>query len=265
MTRSPSFENPPVVEIALGVQFRPIFALRGITLGPLRERWRDRYPVVEEQPPLAPVLEGAVAPGLGLALGFGPVPAARHWFLSSGGADLVQVQNDRLIVNWRKADSSVTYPRYEHMRELFATRIGEFVEFLDDERLGALEIVQAEASYINAVSVEAGQQGQLGELLRVWGGAAGHHLGEPEQARLALVFALPDAGHPPARMHIAVEPAQRADGGSALFMSLTARGAPVGPSLDEALKFLDGVHDHLTRSFIELTPATMHTIWGLRP
>lgn len=261
---SPDFADPPVVEMALGVEFQPLLAIRGITLGPLRERWRDAYPRIEEQPPLAPGIEGAAPPGIGLALGFGPVPAARHWFLNDAGTDLVQVQNDRLIVNWRAVDDSETYPRYGHMRELFASRLAEFTAFLEAENLGALAIIQAEANYINAVPVEVGHQGALGRLLRAWTGTASHHLGEPEQARIALAFAIPQVGHPPVRMHVAAEPAQRPDGSPALFLTLTARGAPAGPSREDALQFLDHVHDHLTQSFMELTPATMHTTWGLR-
>ena len=264
MTRTPDFENPPVVEMALGVQFRPLFAVRGITLAPLRERWRAEYPGVEEQPPLAPGIEGPLAPGLGLAIGFGPVPSARHWFLSEDGTNLVQVQNDRLIVNWRQGDSAAPYPRYERMRALFEERVREFASFLKDEQIGSVDIVQAEINYINAVPVEAGEQGRLGRLLRAWGGTAGHHLGEPEQARVALAFVIPDVGHPPVRLHVSVDPAQRPDGAPVLFMTLTARGAPNGRAVEDALKFLDEAHDHVTQSFLELTPETMHTIWGLR-
>jgi len=264
MTRLPEFENPPVVEMALGVQFRPLLAVRGITLGPLRERWRAEYPRVEEQAPLAPGIEGGLAPGLGLAIGFGPVPPVRHWFLSEDGANLVQVQNDRLIVNWRQGDNARLYPRYERMRAVFEQRLREFAGFVEDERLGAVEIVQAELNYIKAVPVEAGQQGHLGRLLRAWGGTAGHHLGEPEQARVALAFPIADIGQPPVRLHVSVDPAQRPDGAPLLFMTLTARGAPAGHAIQDALKFLDQAHDHVTRSFLELTPEAMHTIWGLR-
>ena len=96
------------------------------------------------------------------------------------------------------------------------------------------------------------------------GGHGSSRAPRPEQARVALAFAIPNVGHPPVRLHVAVEPAQRPDGAPVLFMTLTARGAPVGQSVKDALKFLDEVHDHVTQSFLELTPETMHTSWGLR-
>jgi len=39
----PDYERPPVVEVVLGVQLRPL-QLRAIDLGPLRDIWKDRYP-----------------------------------------------------------------------------------------------------------------------------------------------------------------------------------------------------------------------------
>jgi uncharacterized protein (TIGR04255 family) len=260
----PDFADPPVVEMALGIQFRPLFGLRGIALGPLRERWRDKYPRLEEQPPLAPAIEGPVTPGVGLILGFGPGAPLRQWFLSEDGRELVQLQNDRLIVNWRQVDGAGDYPRYGGMRSRFEQRLRDLADFVETEQIGALEIVQAEANYINALEVSPPERPNPQDLLRAWTGTPDHHLGEPEQARVALVFPIPDVGRPPVRMYVSVDPAERPDGQPILFMTLMVRGAPADGSLAEALSFLDGAHDHLDRSFLELTPETMHSTWGLR-
>ena len=90
---APEFDRPPVVEMALGIQFQPLFGLRGISLSPLREVWRERYPLVEEVPPLPPGVERVGGQPLGVQLAFGPGPALRYWFMSDDGADLVQLQN----------------------------------------------------------------------------------------------------------------------------------------------------------------------------
>jgi uncharacterized protein (TIGR04255 family) len=260
----PESADPPVVEMVLGVQFRSLLGLRGIALGPLRERWRDQYPRLEEQPPLPPAIEGVITPGIGLQLGFGPGPPLRQWFLSADGGELIQLQNDRLIVNWRRVNGSGAYPRYKRMRELFEHRLEDLADFVEKERMGTLEIVQAEANYINAVEIGPDEQGEAQQLLRAWSGTPDHHLGEPEQARIALVFPVPGLGRPPVRMHVSLDPAERPVGRPVLFMTLTVRGAPADSSPDEALTFLDGAHDHLDQSFLELTPETMHSTWGLR-
>lgn len=92
MTDALTLPQPPVVEVAMGVQFHPLLGLRGITLAPLREHWRAAHPRVEEQAPLPPAIEGGPAHGIALQVGFGPVPTVRHMFVSEAGSELVQLQ-----------------------------------------------------------------------------------------------------------------------------------------------------------------------------
>lgn len=257
--------NPPVVEMALGVQFRPLFHLRGIVLGRLRERWRATHPHVEEQPPLPPAIEGPVGPGINLQIGFGPVPNARYWFLSETGADIIQLQNDRIVVNWRNVEAGERYPRYDVMIERFQRAFADLSAFVKDEQLGQIGITQAELSYINDVGAPATEDGVgLEKLLRGWPGTPQHHLGQPVQARLQLSFDVPDVGHPPVRMFVSVEPTMHVNGEQRELMTLSVRGAPVDDSEAAALKFLDGAHEHLVQSFLELTPENMHSTWGLK-
>jgi hypothetical protein len=89
----------------------------------------------------------------------------------------------------------------------------------------------------------------------------GHHLGKAEQTRAAMVFTVPDLGIPPVRLYVTADPARRPDGQQVMFLTLTVRGAPSDEGVDEALVFLDRAHDHLVRSFAELTPTTMHERW----
>jgi uncharacterized protein (TIGR04255 family) len=249
--------------MAVGVQFRALFDLRGILLGPLRDLWRDVYPNVQEQPPLAPAVELDAPHGFGVQLAFGPGAVLRYWFISADNSELVQLQNDRLTVNWRQVDPSAAYLRFPHMRDLFEQRMRDLAAFVEDHEMGDIAVQQVEVNHINAVDAASGQQGQLQRMLRGWSGTPHHHLGEPEQARIAMTFRVPDVGTPPTRMHVSIDPAQRPTGSSALFMTLTARGAPAAPSLGGALEFVDGAHAHLVQCFLELTPQQMHAQWGL--
>lgn len=264
MTDLPEFDNPPVVEVSIGVQFRPLFAMRGLALAALRERWGVDYPRIEEQSAIPSVVEGD-PPGIPqLLFSTTPLPEVRQWFLNEQGTQLVQVQTDRLIVNWRAGDPPTDYPRYGHMRRTFAARFGDLAQFTADERLGELDVVQAELSYVNAMDVDRGDLGRIDRFLKNWSGTDDHHLGAPEQARMTLIFPVVGVGLPPVRMYVEVSPAQRATGEPVLFLTLTVRGNPGGRSLPEALKFLDEAHAHLVRSFAELTEESMHEVWGRR-
>lgn len=260
----PEFDAPPVVEVALGIQFRPVFGLRPIELGGLRETWRAEYPLAQEQPPLPPQVEAPTAGPLQVQFVVGPGLQTRVWFLNEPQTELVQLQHDRLTVNWRQAVPDAPYPRYPHVREVFQRRFADLRDFVDDRHLGSLSVIQAEVTYINAIEPNEGQLGRLGGALSNWQPPTSHHLGEPEQARAAMVFPVHDAGRPPVRMYVAVDPAQRPDGRPVLFLTITVRGAPAGDDLNAALRFMDQARNHVVRSFTELTPETMHTQWERR-
>jgi len=257
----PEFDAPPVVEVALGVQFRPVFGLRPIELADLREQWRADYPIVQEQPPLPPQFEAPTPGPPQVQFVVGPALQTRVWFLNELRTELVQLQHDRLTVNWRQANPDTAYPRYPHVRDAFERRFGQLQAFITDRHLGELGVTQAEVTYINAIEPENHELGRLDRVLRNWQPPTSNHLGEPEQARATLVFPITDTGLHPVRMYVAVDPAQRPDGRPALFFTIAVRGAPTEETVDSALRFMDQSHNHVVRSFAELTPETMHSMW----
>lgn len=264
MTDLPTFDDPPVVEVSMGVQFRPLFGMRGLALAPLRAHWSDEYPRIEEQPALPPVTEGSTAHLPSLQFNVVQLPPTRQWFLNDAGTHLVQVQPDRLIINWRAGDPPAVYPRYGHMRATFVRVCSDLAQFAADEELGDLEISQAELTYINVIETDRDNLGRVETFLKGWAGTVDHHLGQPEQARMTLAFRIEGIGQPPVRLYAEVSPAEKSSGEPVLFFTLTVRGNPGGKSLEETLKFLDEAHDHLVRSFDELTKKSMHEVWGKR-
>lgn len=263
MTDLPEFDTPPVVEVALGVQFRILPALRGLALAPLRELWRSQYPRVEEQPPL-PSSVGSGSPGGPIVQLNVGLPSMRYWFLSSDGSDLVQVQQDRLSVNWREAETGNPYPRYRSVRKAFEDRFRELQTFVEREHLGTVRVMQAELEYVNSVSVDPGRTGQIGQVLDDWHVASHHHLGEPEEARVQMSFRVGDLGDGESRLWVQVVPGQRKASEAAVLLTLSARGKPTGEGLDETLAFLDGAHNHIVLSFTELTTSAKHEVWRRR-
>lgn len=262
MTDLPEFEAPPLVEVSLGIQFNAIPALRPIELGALRDAWREAYPLVQELPPLPPQIESETPgiPAVQFSLG---VPQARLWFLTATQSQLIQIQNDRFIVNWRQTPDDAEYPRYTSVREAFQARLDDLIEFVEQRNFGSIRVTQVEATYINAIDPPPGQT-KLGDLTRVfrhWHSFEGHHLADPDQARAAFAFAIPDLGLPPVRMYVSADPAIRPDGKPAHFLTMTVRGAPADVDRDAALRFLDEAHGHLVHSFAELTPELMHKEW----
>jgi uncharacterized protein (TIGR04255 family) len=267
----PSYDNPPVVEVALSVQFEPVKALRTPQLGLLWQEFIARFPLIEEHPPLEPVIErfgGLPRAGRGTVqfqmLDTPPVP--RCWFLNNEGTELIQVQPDRFIHNWRKKTGDEEYPRYERLREIFSSELTVFCRFLDTQGLGQLCPNQCEVTYVNHIISGKGWQelGELGAVVTVFDPRySDSFLSQPEDARLAVRFVIrDDKGEPLGRLHVVAEPAYRTSDGHPMYvLNLTARGRPEGEGIEGVLAFLDIGREWVVRGFTAITTPEMHRVW----
>lgn len=149
MPRSlPDFQKPPLTEVVLGVQFEPIAGFGSIHAGLFWNRIRKSFPEVEERPALQPVIERfGGRPPRDLKVQWEVVtapPPTRYWFLNQKGDQLVQLQPDRFLHNWRKQGLDDAYPRYERIRAAFSDELDLFLAFLRDEGLSEPEPNQCE-------------------------------------------------------------------------------------------------------------------------
>jgi uncharacterized protein (TIGR04255 family) len=263
MSDEVTFKAPPVGELALGVQFRPIPAFHGLGLAPLRQQWRESYPTVQEHPALPPAWETEQdSTQQGVRFSLNQSWGMRYWFLNATGSELVQLQQDRLILNWRRTEGDPLYPRYRTLRERFEARARDVGAFAEAEGLGSLGIDQVEVNYINTIPSTDVPPGRLDLLLRHSARVPGHHLGDPEQARLSMVFRVPELGRGPVRLYLGVEPGARAEPtGEVSFLTITVRGAPAADTLESALSFMDDAHAHAVKSFSELISEPIQTRW----
>lgn len=265
----PEFENPPVVEVALSVQFEALAGLRTPQLGLLWQEFRNRFPITEEHPPLDAVLERfGIPPTPNIArfqmLTSPPVP--RCWFLNREGTELVQVQQDRFVHNWRKVGDTDTYPRYDHVKSTFENELRCFDKFLAHHQIGELNPNQCEITYVNHITSGEGSKhhGQLGDVFTFF---APRYTDEfrpiPEDGRFSLRYVIPyGPGEPAGRLHVAVEPAYRSADDVPMFaLTLTARGRPLADGVPGVLGFLDVGREWIVRTFASITTPQMHTIW----
>ncbi|MCC6809528.1 MAG: TIGR04255 family protein [Deltaproteobacteria bacterium] len=266
----PEFENHPLNEVAMAVQFAPLQHLHTPRLGALWQLFRSRFPSVEEHPPLEPQFEVFPSPptsGVNVRLETHP-PRPRVWFLTTDGAQLVQIQNDRFIRNWRRSEgmTAASYPRYSKLREEFEKDAGLFADFLARDGGGEPKINQCELTYINQVAPCAVWKTHA-EFSRVFPWVTNKQIAtlpmESEDGQFLLRFILRDAANAPVgRLAVVVQPAFARDTGEPRFIfRLTVRGAPSGVSIDSALKFFDAGHAMIVKAFDALTSAEMHAAW----
>jgi uncharacterized protein (TIGR04255 family) len=268
----PEYERPPVVEVALGTQFLPIPTLTAAHVGVFWGKLRDRFPGVEQQPAIAPTIEterGSPSPAVIFQFSTAST-LPRTMFLSKDRAQMLQLQADALIHNWRKQTSDPgEYPRYPSIRKAFEEDLEAFAEFLQSDLSAELALQQVEISYINHIAREDVWQthAEPEKVLRIL--APDPVLGElaaPEDLQVHARRLLRSSdGTFLGRLHIDFQPAFRLPGMEPIFvLTLTARGAPLSADLGGVLAFLDLGRQAIVRGFTAITTEAMHAAWRRR-
>jgi uncharacterized protein (TIGR04255 family) len=186
--------------------------------------------------------------------------------LSQQGTELIQVQPDRFIHNWRKVGDKDAYPRYERVKSTFEKELRHFSDFLSRNQMGDLNPNQCEITYVNHITSGDGwkDHSQIGDVLTLF---ASRYTDEfrpiPEDGRLSLRYVIPNsAGEPIGRLHVAVEPVFQSTDDSPMFaLTLTTRGRPIGDGITGVLGFLDVGRQWIVRTFASITTPKMHTVW----
>jgi uncharacterized protein (TIGR04255 family) len=269
--RLPEFERPPVAEVVLSTQFEELSTLTAPQLGLLWSEFRREFPTIEEHAPIAPAIERFdERPSEKIPVRFEALdvlPSPRLWFVNSDGTQLIQVQRDRFIHNWRKTGAGDTYPRYEKtIRPRYQAALHRFSQFLEREKLGILNANQCEITYVNHISAEGWKEhGDLHRVISPWSGSySDDFLTQPETVSFALRYKIPNPeGKPIGRLHVQLEPGFNKQDQKPMFIfTLTARGRPIGDGQAGIFAFLDIGRKWIVKGFTSLTTKHMHDIWG---
>jgi uncharacterized protein (TIGR04255 family) len=272
----PRFRNPPVSEVAIGVQFQAP-ALNPVHLGLYYQRVKARFPSVLVQPPMSPAFEtfGSVPT---LTFPFFPVVPfpvmggvgqfqPRMWFSSEDGSSLIQLQNGRLIFNWRGCLQQNAYPHFEAVQAEFAKAYEELEALVTSEGLEGVAINQCELVYVNPlpVSVTGIPLSEPQRIFRIWSDARGDEWKEAmEDVSFKTRYRFNDKdGNPFGRLTVALSPGWAPQDGSPSFqLELTARGQPIGEGRESVTRFNDHAHQAIVRCFAAITTPEMHERWG---
>lgn len=263
----PEFRAPPITEVALGAQFDVIPGFLTPHVGLVWQRFREQFPLLEEQAPLPAVFE-TFGPnpqfGMSLQLMAGP-ETPRVFFINQARTELLQVQKDRFLHNWRKVGAADNYPRFERMLETFRAGFATFSNAISSEGLGPIIPNQCEVTYINQMPVPAG--GSFSDLTddlfgQHTGSLALDDLGKAEDLRFLLRYVMRDGdGKPIGRLVASAEPGRRLDGQAIIQLTLTARGRPSTPDENGIVDFLNRGRISVVKGFAHLTGPKMHKLW----
>jgi uncharacterized protein (TIGR04255 family) len=262
----PEFENPPVSEVAISIEFDALTEWRGPHAGLYWSRINREYPHTQVVAPLPSQLERFEeglfqAPTVQIEM-MNP-DSGRVWFLGEPPTNLIQIQRNRFVVNWRKVKGDEAYPRYEkEIRPRLLREWRRFQEFVREQQLGTINVVQCELTYVNDILRGEGWNtfGESLTLLSNWNSRGStSFLPSPETLTIVGAFRMPeDRG----RLHFATQHVLRQiDQREAIQLRLVARGRPQSTSDEDVLKWIDMGHEWIVLGFVDLTSAKAQELW----
>jgi uncharacterized protein (TIGR04255 family) len=250
--------KPPVVETSLGCFFADIPDWNILHFGALWEKFRAKYPNVEFPPPVIQNLEPPITvrwtPGDSL------VPI-RVLFTDERKTQLVQLQTNLFLHNWRKRDERPTYEHYDHILPLFKADWEVFTSFLDEQKLKRPKFTRCEMTYFNHIvrGEHWATYEDLPKLFRLWRGFDAHSIFKNiEQAAFNVVQAVGKG-----KVNIVVSPGVRlADGKEILQMTVTAARVTEGSEDKDLFDGLNECHDIALKAFREFVTDEALKGWG---
>jgi uncharacterized protein (TIGR04255 family) len=244
------FLTPPITELVMGISFVPLNELRAQHIGIYWNLIKDRFPVCEQQPPIA--LDPA-------AMTFREVPGEifplpRFWFSSGPESTLVQLQRDMFLLNWRKGSENL-YPHYENVAAQFWEETEILRRFLKENVNDDITIInRCELNYINSIDANA-LFSSPSDLKNILPAVSGFSDMETAAAKLGALNA---AGFyqlsPEVRLEVSLRLGQRTDTGAlGSVIEFKAVGAPPTFSLEAARSWYDTAHEMIYESFLRFT------------
>lgn len=265
----PEYENPPLVETALGIQFEELEGFRSTHFGQFYETIKHRFPLVEDQPRLAPIHETIprlhpVLPGIrGMLLG--AMPVGRVWFRSGGDTGmLLQLQPDRLGLNWQRTAGN-RYLRFVQMKKSCLDEFGALCRFCDQNKIGPVAPNLCEVVYVNHI-VPLENEEPMGVFGRMFSGIrwidTEGRAAVPESATINRTYRI---GENQGRGYVEAALGQLPDGSDIVSLKITARIARRHDEIADVGTWLQLGHDWVVSNFERLTDAQIQgERWGKR-
>ena len=254
----------------MGLQFEQLDQLDLRHVGQLAERFASKYPRFETQAPLDPTFERFDGPRPAQRISIEmvePPHFPRLWLADESGEELVQLQRDRLLHNWRHTPIGSEYPRYPRLRKQFAADWAVVDSFVKEHGLGAILPTQCEVAYVNQIDADGG--GVHADPSRYFSflGAALCVHGQSDFE--AVTFSSSgvareetDRGQLLGRLFVELTSGLNTSSRKPTYrFTLTVRGAPMVRDREGVLQFYDFARARIVRAFAELTTSDMHKQW----
>lgn len=247
----------PVVDIDVLARFTAAVRRRApeITHQPVAPRMEETFDRVLFPPPIQII---AQQPGL-----------PRTWFSGPDGY-LIQLQGDRITVNWRRRSLMQKYPGYVRIRRRFDGHLKQLTAAVEMTGRELPPADLCEVAYVNPVEVP-GEHPELRHpdlaavINRIRAAPEGAYLDQPEDAQYQARWRINvprGSDRTAGRLYLAAVPNIAAAGNVLYMITLTAhvRPVPEEPGFDA----LNTGHEYVVLGFKDITTPEMQKHWRMR-
>lgn len=250
------YDRPPINEVVYGIKFTPLKGWKLPHIGGFWQRVLDEFPRCEHAPPISDT--DITDPATG-------IPLPRVWLISATEDRLIQLQQGRLLFNWRHRHGAGRYPRYGTLSKRFFTLFRQFREFVTEIEAGDIELLACELTYINHVYEQEGWTfpqlpARVVNQLQ-WRHRPGGFLPHPSAIGWQARFAFHEQ---PGELLVKLNPGKRTeDDKRLLVLEMSARGLPAEAPIDHMKGWFSHAHEWIVRGFEDLTSAeAQKELWG---
>jgi uncharacterized protein (TIGR04255 family) len=262
----PTFDRPPLGEVALIAQFERLSGLRNIDLLEVWRKtgWSERYPVVGEYAELPSFREVFSAGFPDSWVVKAERPVARYNFRNEERGEQVQIQRDRFAFYWHHKNP---YPRFGQLLETFRKEYAIFESFARTAGWGSIVPNHCAVSYSN--DIRKGREWStitdLQDVFTFLKSDTSRALPSnmvPEAIHYVQSFLISEGSEPFPRMYVSCIP--REGEADLIDFELLVRGFPKPASGDALSEFFGMGRKKIVVTFEALTTTMMHVKWGKR-
>ncbi|WP_168197064.1 TIGR04255 family protein [Agromyces laixinhei] len=241
----------------MGIEFSPL-PVSNLDLLRFADHWSEKYPELTEVPALEPSqAPGQPGPQLTLQLS-ASVPPVRYWLTSTDGQYLVQLQRDRLLVNWRRTVEGNEYPGFEELRGRFEEQLSSLVRDIGKGETASIVVSSVEYTYFNRVV----HDGRPSAVFRHLAEPSSELPGELLAMRFQEIRLLSETDGTRGQLTISSEP-ERDDNRTNELFTVSTRWFPEALSAGARLgELIDRSHEVSRAAFVAITTAEKQKEWG---
>lgn len=257
------FGKPPIVEVAMSIQFEPLKTFHIGMLGVVWDAFRKEYPDCRFNGRVDYIIEkfGVSPQPKRAGFKFLDKPEIPRMMLSTeDGQYLIQVQEDRFILNWRKVSADCTYPRHELIKNRLFDAFEKFKVTILGLGEGKPIPNQFEITNVNLIRSNGDNITDLFEDV-----LTNQYFNRQEEGveglSVSLRHVLKDGGEPVGRLYTTIDSdsAPEIDEG-VVTLKFTARMHPTASEPKNDFLFL---RNKINESFVSVTSSQLQREWDI--